>query len=469
MHFSSSLSDAQGHSGHTSDMHGLHPPLGVPHGLEAGTLLDALPDNIAVLDASGTIVAVNEAWQQFARDNQGTATVSGVGMNYLKVCRAAADDNIAQRVADGLQAILSGTQMCFALEYPCHSPTRQRWFLVRAMSAPRGQAGAIVVHTEITARKLSEEAARDAELRATQRANELEAVFAAIPDGLVVFDQHGRVVRASALDQQLAGDVGHEPAVQRARHLGLCDAEGRPLAEDQIPAVRALHGEQLSADHPAEVSAVTPDGRRIMLSVTGGPIYGASGQPAGGVLIYRDVTSERQAAQRIRAILERAPDATIVTDSGGVIQLVNQMTEQMFGYASNELVGQSVERLIPARFHVIHRLHRTEYMANPHMRPMGAELRLFGRKRDGSEFPLEVNLAPLEDNDSLLIIVSMRDVSEVERVQAANRELHQLLELTDTALAHLQLDTLLPRLLGRVYAVMRVDNAAVLLLNGRWT
>lgn len=458
------VDDAHDHSGYeTAAQDSLMDP-GMSASMEAGAVLDAFPDNIAVLDGSGTIVAVNEAWQRFARDNGGSVTATGPGVNYLQVCREAAQDAVALQVANGLQAIVAGTQMCLLLEYPCHSPTQQHWFLLRAMPGAPERPGAIVFHTEITARKLATESAKAAERLAMERAQELEAVLAAIPDGLVVFDQHGLVVQANKLDQDLAGDVRHEPVEQRAQHLNLCDAAGATLAEERIPAIRILHGEVLSSEHPAEVYATAPDGRRLALSVTGSPIRDASGRSPGGVMIYRDVTSERQSAQRYRALLEMAPDATLVADGDGRIQLVNHMTEQMFGYSRDQLIGQLVEQIIPERFHTVHVRHRAEYSASPRTRPMGANLRLFGRKRDGSEFPVEVSLASLEEGGHLQVIVSIRDVSKVQRVQAANEELRQLLELTDTALAQLELDTLLPTLLRRVYEVMQTDCAAVLLM-----
>ena len=432
--------------------------------MEAGAVLDALPDSIAVLDETGTIVAVNEAWERFAHDNGGSVAATSPGTNYLQVCRAAVQDELALQVADGLQAILAGTQMCLLLDYPCHSPTQERWFLLRAMPRASGQPGAIVVHTDITARKLAAESSEAAERLAMRRALELEAVLAAIPDGLVVFDREGRVVQANTLDQELAGGVRHEPVARRARSLKLCDANGATLAKDRIPAIRILHGEVLPSEHPAEVYAMAPGGRHLALSVTGSPIRDASGRSEGGVLIYRDVTSERLSAQRNQALLEMAPDATIVADGDGRIQLVNHMTEQMFGYSREQLIGQLVEQIIPERFHTVHMRHRAEYAASPRTRSMGANLRLFGRKCDGSEFPVEVNLAHLKEDERLLVIVSIRDVSEVQRVQAANHELRQLLELTDTALAQLQLDTLLPTVLRRMNEVMQLDCAAILLL-----
>jgi len=124
-------------------------------------VLDALTDHIAVLDANGVIVAVNAAWQRFARDNAASPLIaSGVGLNYLEACRGAADrgDATAREALAGLQAVLAGDCLEFALEYPCHAPTEERWFRVRATPLQPPHRGVVVAHTNITPRKAAEAA-----------------------------------------------------------------------------------------------------------------------------------------------------------------------------------------------------------------------------------------------------------------------------------------------------------------------
>jgi PAS domain S-box-containing protein len=124
-----------------------------------------------------------------------------------------------------------------------------------------------------------------------------------------------------------------------------------------------------------------------------------------------------------RALLEHAPDATVVVDQQGLIILVNQQTERLFGYARGTLVGQPVEQLIPARFHAAHRRHRALYAVSPQTRPMGSDLPLLGRRHDGGEFPIEVSLSSLEATDATYLIASIRDVSKRQRLEAVHREL----------------------------------------------
>jgi PAS domain S-box-containing protein len=174
-------------------------------------------------------------------------------------------------------------------------------------------------------------------------------------------------------------------------------------------------------------------------------------------------------ADRFEALVHLAPDATVVVDASGRIRLVNRQTEELFGYSADELLGQSVELLVPDRLRPLHQQLCAAYTHAPRVRPMGASLTLYGRKRDRSEFPLEASLGPLTVEDALLVIVSIRDVTERQQAhaatEAANQDLRALQMVTDTALSHLALDDLLTALLERVTSVLQVDNAAVLLLD----
>ena len=122
-------------------------------------VLDSLTAEVAVLNRNGTIVAVNKAWKQFAAENGGTPEATGVGVNYLNICRTASgDDSLAgQLVWQGVEHVLDGSRDVFKFEYACHSANQQRWFLLHVSRLEGSDSHVVMTHLPITERKLTEQ------------------------------------------------------------------------------------------------------------------------------------------------------------------------------------------------------------------------------------------------------------------------------------------------------------------------
>lgn len=180
------------------------------------------------------------------------------------------------------------------------------------------------------------------------------------------------------------------------------------------------------------------DGSTFTVGISASPIAGDEGQAAGISLLARRGDRERSADEKFRALLEAAPDAIVIAGTDGRIILVNRQAEAIFGYERSELLGQPIEILVPENERGQHGRHRAGFFMKPNTRPMGAGLELYGRRKDGTRFPVEISLSPIATEDGLVVSAAVRDASERKRAedQARHLELMQLrrrqaLELND--------------------------------------
>ncbi len=164
-------------------------------------------------------------------------------------------------------------------------------------------------------------------------------------------------------------------------------------------------------------------------------------RPASSRVDAEDRASDLEAGT-ILALVDAAPDGIVMADEHGRILFANRQIEALFGFDRHELLGRSVDGLLPEPVRQVHRAHRTRYRAEPRLRSMGAGLRLFGQRADGAEFPVEISLSPLPSDDGLRVVAVVRDVSERLIAEAAERELRGALDATRDAVLVLDAETL---------------------------
>jgi PAS domain S-box-containing protein len=265
------------------------------------------------------------------------------------------------------------------------------------------------------------------------------AIFEVALDGIVSMDHRGVI-------------TGFNPAAEAIFGYSRAEAIGRPLAEVMIPpplreahqrglAQYAATGEGRMVGGRLELTGMRKDGTEFPVEVSICRIPASDPPAFTGFL--RDLTETKRSAeavrsaearvaaaeakwkaeQRFRRLLESAPDAMIIVDARGLIVEVNAQTENLFGYARDELVGHDVEALLPKRARGRHRIEREEYLRDPKSRPMGSGLELRAVRKDGREIPIEASLSPIDMDDGLVVAAAIRDVSDRRRAAKIERDL----------------------------------------------
>ncbi len=187
-----------------------------------------------------------------------------------------------------------------------------------------------------------------------------------------------------------------------------------------------------------EAARMRRDGSLVFVDSLYRLVTPAAGLPPFIAVHHRDVTAQREQAAveaRGRSLLDAAPDAMVVIDESGRIVVANDQAEKLFGYSRWELLQKPVEILLPARFRASHATHRSDFLRGPNTRAMGSGLELYAVRKDGSEFPVEISLSPIETHEGLRVLSAIRDVTERKRTEAALARAHvELAESQDRAL-----------------------------------
>jgi PAS domain S-box-containing protein len=299
-------------------------------------------------------------------------------------------------------------------------------FMAQVVVTPRrGPEGELVGFLLISS-DITEEIRRNAALQRAWAST--RSMIESAPDAMVVVNEAGEIQLANAETEKLFG-------YQRDQLVG------RPIEMLVPERYQGRHPEHRSAFFHAprarpmgaslELWGRRQDGTEFPVEISLSPLETEDGLLATAAI--RDVTERRRGDGKFRGLLESAPDAMVIVDSGGEIQLANAETLKLFGYQRDELIGRPVEILIPLRYHDLHPTHRDGFFDAPRRRPMGADLQLRGRRKDGVEFPIEISLSPLETEDGMLATAAIRDVTQRRRTEKQLRDANVQLETANRA------------------------------------
>ena len=228
-----------------------------------------------------------------------------------------------------------------------------------------------------------------------------------VPDAIAIVNDIGQIVFTNSQTQTLFGYA-------QAELLGLAIED---LLPERFRGVHSAHRSDYlmrprarAMGSQRDLYGLRKDGIEFPVEISLSPL-----QIDAGTLVMcaiRDVTDRKRADQKFRDLLEAAPDAMVIVDDDGHIVHANSQTDRLFGYTRQELLGVRVEVLMPEQFRDRHAGHRDLFFSRPRLRPMGAGFELRGRRKDGTEFPIEISLSPLETEHGLLVTGSIRDISE---------------------------------------------------------
>ena len=303
-------------------------------------ILSSLDTHVAVLDRQGKIISVNSVWNDFARNN-GAKREDGVssGVNYLEVCRKAADtgDELAQRALEGIKSVCESSSEYFRLEYPCHSPSKHRWFLMLVTPLKRSEGGAVVTHNDITERKQAERALRDSKEQ-FQRLVESTNVIA--------WEADVDTWSFTYVSPQVTRLLGYEIAEWYERDFWVQHLH----PEDRESAINfCSESSQHLTEYEFEYRMIAADGQSVWLRDLVSVVRGEDGPRAlRGYLI--DITDRKKAEaslrdseERLRNLLANIPDHVAIVDQLGTISYINHTAPE---FTREQVLGNNLSTFL---------------------------------------------------------------------------------------------------------------------------
>jgi PAS domain S-box-containing protein len=386
-------------------------------------VLDSLTSHIAVIDANGTIRLVNKSWRQFKLQNTGSYEFTNdIGINYLAVCSDSTvknSDEYAEAALNGINAVLKGEQSRFEMEYPCHSPTEQRWFKMDVSALKEARSGAVVSHTIITDRKIAQEALTDL-------MQEQQLILENAPVGISkVIDRKQVLVNNKTVE--LFRYSKEEMEFQTTRKLYPSDEAYEKLGQEAYPVLAQGNTFETVQE------LIRKDGAHLLIRYVGKAVD-STDMSKGTIWLLEDITERKQVEEKLtnsemryRKLFEMESDSLLMLDSetGRFID-VNIAAQNKYGYSKDEFM----------------QMRHVDISAEPSMTEQSLKnfetlvaMRLH-RKKDGSTFPVDITGSYFEYLGRRVHVAAIRDITErlaaEEKVLTLNKRLQALNEHLQT-------------------------------------
>jgi PAS domain S-box-containing protein len=391
-------------------------------------LLEAAPDAMVVVDQGGKIVLLNvQAEKQFgySRDELVGQEVKniipeGFAERLIADGTRSVEEALAQQIGTGIE--LSGRRKNGS-EFP-----------IEIMLSPLESAEGSLVTAAI--RNIS--VRRDADKHLAQMEGRYRGLLEAAPDAMVVVNQRGEIVLLNVQAEKQFGYRRDELVGQKVKNI-IPEGFAERLIADGTRSVEEALAQQIGTG--IELSGLRKNGSEFPIEIMLSPLKSAEGTLVTAAIRNISVRkdAEKHLAQmegRYRGLLEAAPDAMVVVDQGGKIVLLNVQAEKQFGYSRDELVGQKVKNIVPEGFAERLVSDALRSVEDALAQQIGTGIELHGRRKNGSSFPIEIMLSPLESAEGILVTAAIRDISvrktaeadllrKVEELNRSNEELGQ--------------------------------------------